>query len=82
MERLSADWPAAVVAPQSAPWLELAPGRSSQAKVGVVAVAIIGGMATATIMAVAADGTGFPIDIAERLRRMRPKLERMPRRAC
>jgi hypothetical protein len=57
----------AVVALQSAPWLDLALVRSSQAKVGVVAAAIAGGMATATIMAVAAGGTGFPTGIAERL---------------
>ena len=65
--RLSADWPGAVVAPQSARWLVLALAHSSQAKVGVVAAAITGGMATAIIMAVAAGGTGFPTGIAERL---------------
>lgn len=52
---------------QSALWLELALGHSLRARVGVVAAAITGGMATATIMAVAAGGTGFPTGIAERL---------------
>jgi hypothetical protein len=65
--RLSEDWRAAAVALQSAPWLELALGRLSRARVGVVAAAITGGMATATIMAEAAGGTGFTTDIAERL---------------